>query len=235
MNADGIAALIAQAGHGDPDLRAEAAGELPAAMSGQPDDPALAALIPLTRDREAFVRERATFALGQLAEVDGPDIRSALWRRLDDEDPETREEAVRGLAVRRDPRAVPLLAALLEEPTAYVQTFNAAAVLADPRLLPSLRSYDPADPGVQEALQACDPAAREQRDAAAWALLEAVHALLPAADWALYTSRFETNLTLVLSTAGHDGLTWNADALLARAGGDPERAAALAAEAAEAA
>lgn len=231
MTADEIAALIAQAGQKDPDLRAEAAAELPAAMSGQPDDPALAALIPLTRDREAYVRERATFALGQLAGVDGPDIRSALWHRVDDEDPETREEAVRGLAVRRDPRAVPLLAALLEEPTAYVQTFNAAAVLGDPRLLPSLRTYDPADPGVREALQACDPAARERRDAAAWALLEAVHALLPTTDGALYASRFEANLTLSLSTGGHGELTWNADALLVRAGGDPERAAALAAEA----
>lgn len=230
MNAEEIATLIAQAGHEDPDLRAEVASELPAALSGQADDPVLAALIRLTSDREASVREQATFALGQLAEVDGRDIRSALWRRVDDEDPETREEAVRGLAVRRDPGAVPLLAALLEEPTAYVQTFTAAAVLGSPGLLPSLSKYDPADPGVGEALQTCDPAARERRDAAAYALLEAVYALLSEADAALYASRFEANLTLLLITADRGEVTWNADGLLVRAGGDPRRAAALVAE-----
>ncbi|MCX4985856.1 HEAT repeat domain-containing protein [Streptomyces sp. NBC_00572] len=230
MNAEEIAALITQAGHKDPDLRAEVASELPTALSGQADDPVLAALIRLTSDDEACVREQATFALGQLAEVDGPEIRAALWRRVEDEDQETREEGVRGLAVRRDPGAVPLLAALLDEPTAYVQTFNAAAVLGDPGLLPSLTKYDPADPGVSEALQACDPAARALRDAAAGALLEAVYARVPEADAALYASRFEANLTLSLVTAAHGVVTWNADGLLVRADGDPLRAADLVAE-----
>ncbi|MFJ7960675.1 HEAT repeat domain-containing protein [Streptomyces sp. NPDC096319] len=230
MNAEEIAALIAQAGDQDPEARAEVASELPAALSGRADDPVLAALMRLTSDEEARVREQATFALGQLAEVDGPDVRAALWRRVGDEDTETHEEAVRGLAVRRDPRAVPLLAALLGEPTAYVQTFAAAAVLGDPGLLPALRTYDPADPGVGEALRACDPAARERRDAAADALLDAVYDLLPAADAALYASRFEANLTLLLVTAGRGEVTWNADALLVRADGDPRRAAELVAE-----
>ncbi|MGW7102758.1 HEAT repeat domain-containing protein [Streptomyces sp. NPDC054838] len=230
MNAEELAALITQAGHKDPELRAEVASELPTALSGQADDPVPAALIRLTSDHEARVREQATFALGQLTQVDGPEIRAALWRRVGDEDPQTHEEAVRGLAVRRDPGAVPLLAALLEERTAYVQTFTAAAVLGDPGLLPALKRYDPADPGVGEALQTCDPAAREGRDAAACALLDAVYALLPAADTALYASRFEANLTLLLITAGRGEVTWNADALLVRAGGDPRRAAALVAE-----
>ncbi|WP_405491884.1 HEAT repeat domain-containing protein [Streptomyces sp. NBC_00096] len=222
-------ALIARAAAQDPDIRAEVSSELPGALSGEAGDPVLAALVRLTSDEEAYVREQATFALGQLAEVDGPDIRAALWRRVDDTDPETREEAVRGLAVRRDPGSVALLAALLDEPTAYVQTFNAAAVLGDPGLLPSLNKYDPADPGVGEALAACDPAARERRDAAACALLEAVCALLPEAGAALYASRFEANLTLLLITPGRGEVTWDADALLVRAGGDARRAAQLAA------
>ncbi|CAM5603572.1 hypothetical protein ACWD5B_25150 [Streptomyces tanashiensis] len=230
MNAEEIAALIGRAGDEDPEVRAEVASELPAALSGRADDPALAALVRLTSDDEARVREQAAFARGQLAEVDGPDIRAALWRRVGDEDTETHEEAVRGLAVRRDPGAVPLLAALLQEPTAYVQTFTAAAVLGDPGLLPALRKFDPADPGVGEALGCCDPAARERRDAAAGALLDVVYDLLPSADAALVASRFEAHLTLRLVTAGGGGATWNADALLVRAGGDPRRAAALVAE-----
>ncbi|MCX4778985.1 HEAT repeat domain-containing protein [Streptomyces sp. NBC_01264] len=232
MNAEEIAVLIARAGHRDPDLRAEVASELAAgALSGRADDPLLPALIRLTSAPEAQVREQATFALGQLAEVDDRDIRAALWLRVGDEDPETREEAVRGLAVRRDPGAVPLLAALLEEPTAYVQTFNAAAVLGDPGLLPSLRKYEPADPGVGEALAACDPAVRERRDAAAWALLDAVYALLPSVDAALSTSRFEPDPTLTLVTAQGRAVTWNARTLLVRADWDPRRAAVLVAEA----
>ncbi|WP_328299172.1 HEAT repeat domain-containing protein [Streptomyces sp. NBC_00435] len=227
MTGRSAAALIARAGHEDPGLRAEVASELPGALSGGAGDPVLAALVRLTSDAVASVREQATFALGQLAEVDGPEIRAALWRRVGDEDAETREEAVRGLAVRRDPGAVPLLAALLEEPTAYVRTFNAAAVLGDPGLLPSLHKYDPADPGVGEALAACDPMARERRDAAACALLDAVYALLPEADAALYASRFEANLTLLLITRGRGEVLWDADGLLVRAGGDPRRAAEL--------
>lgn len=38
------------------------------------DHSALTPLIPLNRDREAYLRERATSALGQLAKVDGPRV-----------------------------------------------------------------------------------------------------------------------------------------------------------------
>lgn len=128
-----------------------------------------------------------------------------------------------GPAVRHDPRAVPLLAALLEEQIGYVQTFTAAAVSGDPGLLPALRKYDRADPGVGEAMQSCDPAAVEGHDVAACALLDAIYALLPAVDAAVHASRFEANLTLLLVTADRGLVTWNADALLIRAGGDPRR------------
>ncbi|MCY0929408.1 hypothetical protein OTB20_25055 [Streptomyces sp. H27-H1] len=79
------------------------AGELPGALSGEAGDPVPAALVRLTCDETAYVREQAAFALGRLAEVDGPGIRAALWRCVEDVAQETREEGVRGLAVRRDP------------------------------------------------------------------------------------------------------------------------------------
>ncbi|MFI9099242.1 HEAT repeat domain-containing protein [Streptomyces fildesensis] len=117
----------------------------------------VAALLRLMRDPDAEVRDLATFGLGFLMDHDTPQIRQALWERLSDEDQETREEAVRGLAMRGDGRVTEQLADLLRAESSHVHTFAAAAALADPVLLPLLRNYDPEDPGVTEALLACDP------------------------------------------------------------------------------
>ncbi|MEU6285486.1 HEAT repeat domain-containing protein [Streptomyces sp. NPDC047028] len=229
MDAYELEALIEQAAHTDTAARAEAAVELAAVVTGRSDGPAVGALIELTRDAETDVRDRAVFALGALAAVDGPGVRQALWARVDDPDEETREEAVRGLAVRRDPRSVPLLGQLLAADSAHLHTFQAAAVLAEATLLPALRAFDPRDPGVTEALTACDPQLRARRDRDSDALLEAVYELLPDTDAALYAHRMEAALTLAL-TAHDSTLAWNADRLLERADGDPERAAALVAD-----
>ena len=67
----------------------------------------LAALIALSADPEAAVRDWATFALGTLAEQDSPALRDALAARLDDPDEDTRLEAIHGLALRGDDRARP--------------------------------------------------------------------------------------------------------------------------------
>ena len=52
------------------------------------------------------MRDWATFALGMLASQDTIELREALVARLEDPDPETRLEAVHGLALRGDRRAV---------------------------------------------------------------------------------------------------------------------------------
>jgi methionyl-tRNA formyltransferase len=83
-------------------------------LAGRQDERALAALIDLSDDPDAEIRDWATFALGTLAEVDTPELREALAARLADEDVETRVEAVLGLAVRGDLRAVDPAVALLE-------------------------------------------------------------------------------------------------------------------------
>ncbi len=70
-----------------------------------PGDEALNALIELSADADAKVRDWATFALGTLAEADSPALRDALAARLDDADEDTRMEAVHGLALRGDERA----------------------------------------------------------------------------------------------------------------------------------
>lgn len=96
------------------------------------------ALIKLSGDCEPEVRDWATFGLGTLSSDDGPDVRAALLARAEDASHETRAEALFGLAVRRDPRAVPHLIRALQSPTVAGLELDAAAEAADPRLLPAL-------------------------------------------------------------------------------------------------
>ena len=69
----------------------------------QTDDRAFQALIELSQDEDVDVRNWATFGLGSMiGGFDTPEIRAALYRNIDDEDEETRYEAIVGLSVRRD-------------------------------------------------------------------------------------------------------------------------------------
>ena len=95
-------------------------------------------LIRLSRDEECEVRDWATFGLGTLTAADGPEVRAALLARAEDSSPQTRAEALFGLAVRRDPRAVPHLIRALSSPHVGQLEVDAAAAAADPRLLPAL-------------------------------------------------------------------------------------------------
>jgi HEAT repeat protein len=95
-------------------------------------------LIRLSRDEDPEVRDWATFGLGTLSNEESPDVTAALLARASDTYHEARAEALFGLAVRRDPRAVPHLIRALG--SAHVQGLevDAAAEAADPRLLPAL-------------------------------------------------------------------------------------------------
>jgi hypothetical protein len=69
---------------------------------------AIDALIRLSSDVDENVRDWATFGLGsQLDDVDTVAIRDALAARLDDAHEDTRYEALVGLALRKDARAIP--------------------------------------------------------------------------------------------------------------------------------
>ena len=112
----GLDTLLRLAGHADARVREAAA----IALAGRHGEAPLGALIGLSSDEASDVRDWATFALGTLAPQDTPELRDALAERLADEDPETRLEAVHGLAVRGDARAVEpaleLLAAAAADP-----------------------------------------------------------------------------------------------------------------------
>ena len=66
-------------------------------------------LLTLIRDRDKGVRDWATFGLGSSAKPDSKEIRDAFVQRLRDRHRETREEAIAGLANRRDLRVLPFL------------------------------------------------------------------------------------------------------------------------------
>jgi methionyl-tRNA formyltransferase len=90
--------LLQQSGHPDPRVREGVAF----ALGGRAADGSLRTLIALSKDHDADVRDWATFALGTLAEQDTPELREALAARVQDADPDTRLEAIHGLAVRGD-------------------------------------------------------------------------------------------------------------------------------------
>ena len=71
----------------------------------QPDPRVTAALIQLSSDRVAEVRNWATFSLAG-SDEDTEEVRAALWRRARDRHYDARMEAFRGLARRRDDGAV---------------------------------------------------------------------------------------------------------------------------------
>lgn len=106
----------------------------------------------------------ATFGLGSQTEIDRPEVREALLRRVDDPFPDAQQEAVLGLARRRDPRALPLVERDLSADDVGRLPVEAAAYLADARLLLPLRSlrdwWDLDPPLLEEALAACDPTRR---------------------------------------------------------------------------
>ncbi len=232
-----IPVLVGYAAHPDTEVRLAAARSLPTAMYDAPDDSGIEALIRLSSDADPEVRNWATFGFGWQLPVDSGAIREALWARTAEPYPEARQEGVRGLARRREARVVPLVAALLMDDDAHLSTFDAAAFLGDPALLPALALYNPADQGVAEAMTECDPAARAARDARAWELFETVGRRFPELPVALYCERFELGTFLDIAPIERPSGApvpvavamggCRVDELLARAGGDVERAADL--------
>jgi HEAT repeat protein len=93
------------------------------------DSVAADTLIELTSDVDSDVRDWATFGLGVLGERDSPEIRNALASRLDDPCEDAREEAMIGLAKRRDQRVLLPLISCLEATCVPERAIEAASEL----------------------------------------------------------------------------------------------------------
>ncbi|MCU1487126.1 MAG: hypothetical protein JWN67_3872 [Actinomycetia bacterium] len=158
----GLPAVLRHAGHPSDEIRFDVAAALPSVAGDPPAEDAVRALICLTADPDAEVRDWATFGLGSQLEVDNAAIRQALAARLTDEEGDTAGEALVGLARRHDLRTLPvLLARLDDEPGNLV--VEAAAELSAPEALPALlrlkeagwQDNDPRPSVLDDAIQAC--------------------------------------------------------------------------------
>ncbi|MFF4079424.1 HEAT repeat domain-containing protein [Streptomyces sp. NPDC001777] len=221
-----VPVLVRLSGHEDADLRRQVASELTFVNSGLPDGPDVRALIRLTRDRDPEVRNWAAFTLGFQLDQDTTAIRDALWECTTDEHGEVREEGARGLARRHDPRAVPLIARLLEsDDGSHVFTLDAAEILGVPELLPALAAYAPDPAEADRAVAACDPVRRARMEDDAWAVVVELERLRPDLGAALSSPRYASVHGMEVTHRGTAGAGYDVAALLARAGGDPVRAA----------
>jgi HEAT repeat protein len=123
------------------------------------------ALIMLTNDSSATVRDWATFGLGSIMDVDTPAVRETLRERLFDSDLDTRLEALVGLAERRDQSVLGVLRDELQTDTVQKLVVDAARAFADPSLLPLLLALKPrwdlAPDLLERAIQTCTSGEQE--------------------------------------------------------------------------
>lgn len=155
-------ALLANLDHPAEEVRFAVAIALSAIAGGDQSEAVVSALIRLSTDADGDVRDWATMGLGSITEKDDDAIRDALAARLDDPEGDTAGEALLGLALRKDARALrPLLTRLEDGPGNLI--VEAAGALGSPDALPALRrlkaeGWDEGDPRptvLDDAIEAC--------------------------------------------------------------------------------
>lgn len=136
--------LVALATHPSSDVQTAVARALGGALCNNETDEGIAALIMLSAAPDPDTRDWATFGLANL-DADSPEIRRALWARLDDTDCDADGEALCGLAKRKDQRVRQRIIERLSADGPGNLIVEAAGELADPALLPLLRALSDSD------------------------------------------------------------------------------------------
>jgi HEAT repeat protein len=95
-------------------------------------------LINLSNDKSNYIRNWATFYIGQGAR-NNKNIREALWQRVNDKHQETKLEAISGLAKRKDKRVVEVIKRELLEGEYGTLLFEAIVETGDKQFLPLLQ------------------------------------------------------------------------------------------------
>ena len=165
--------MVPFASHPEPAVRVGVV----ASLLRQHDPVAIETLIMLSGDERDEVRDWATFGLGSQVGptdfdrtndddvVDTPALRDALAARLDDSHADTRCEAIVGLAMRRDPRVLPVLKAEIDSGPRHSLVLEAVRWMASSELCAGLRKLAESDNpddvafwtanGLREAMEAC--------------------------------------------------------------------------------
>ena len=166
-------AVLGNLRHPSPAVRTAVAVALPALSGGVDDHEVVRALIILTQDGNAVVRDFATFSLGSETDSDAASVREALRQRLDDDDAATRDEALIGLARRGDAATRDLVIGRLRAGSLDEGVIEAAAELADTAALALLRArravLPPSHPvaaALDRAIEACSRGERSPHTAA---------------------------------------------------------------------
>lgn len=137
------------------------------ALGGESSKQAQQSLATLSEDDDSLVRNLATFSLGSLSHRNDPAVRDTLFKRVGDSDKETREEAIFGLAARKDRRIIDLIIEILQGPDVSTLIIEAAAEIGSPKLYPYLIPLKKRASRVNidllnEAIKSCKPKSNNQ-------------------------------------------------------------------------
>jgi len=110
-------------------------------LGGYENQKSIDALILLMQDENYHVRNWSTFSLAQITESNTPKICDALYKNFFDENLEVRGEALLGLALRKDKRAIDAIVEDLQKPFYGSWIFSAIHEMPHELYIPYFLTY----------------------------------------------------------------------------------------------
>lgn len=110
-------------------------------LLGVENNEAIETLILLSNDKTNYIRDWATFGIGTQIELTNDKIINALWNRIDDKNRDTKDEAILGLAKRKDKRIKEIIERELIKDKFNGLLFEAIEELGDKDLIESTENY----------------------------------------------------------------------------------------------